>query len=70
MLTPGWPRLPRVVLRRTGLAVGVGFPDNRMLLKLDSLLLALPATGAASAGFFCCGLGLPMTLLPAAQHKM
>jgi hypothetical protein len=61
-------RLPRVVFRRTGL--GVGFPDSRMLLKLDSLLLAPPATGAASAGFFCCGLGLTMTLLPAGQHEM
>jgi hypothetical protein len=58
-----WPA--RVVLRRTGF--GVDRPDSRMLLKLDSLLLELVATGVASADFFCCDFALPIALLPARQ---
>lgn len=60
------PWLPRVVFRRTGF--GVDFPVRRMLLKLESLLLVLPVTGAASVGFFCCGFALAVALLPAGQH--
>ena len=63
-----WLWLPRVVFRRTGF--GVGLPDSRMLLKLDSLLLVLPWTGATSVGFFCCGFALAVALLPAGQHVM
>jgi hypothetical protein len=59
----GWLWPARVVFRRTGF--GVDRPDRRMLLKLDSLLLALLAAGVTSAGFFCCDFALPIALLPA-----